>query len=145
MIQRFIAMIFKDVENENETKKVSVILRLNALIMCVYFLCLLGVFLTVGKAPPDHAVDVFLRIWIGVLYYIFERYETGSIFFGVIYHYMDFYFYQTVRMGLRDTAFYIRPHCAWVYHQLPQVVMETFDERHRLFIPAFPVCIYQAV
>lgn len=59
MIQRFIAMIFKDVENENETKKVSVILRLNALIMCVYFLCLLGVFLTVGESTPDHAVDVF--------------------------------------------------------------------------------------
>lgn len=52
MIQRFIAMIFKDVENENETKKVSVILRLNALIMCVYFLCLLGVFLTVGESTP---------------------------------------------------------------------------------------------
>ncbi len=37
MIQKFIKVVFKDVENENETKKVSVILRLNAIIMFIYF------------------------------------------------------------------------------------------------------------
>lgn len=50
MIQKFITMIFKDVENENETKKVSVILRLNAIIMCIYFLCLLGIFAIGGES-----------------------------------------------------------------------------------------------
>ncbi len=34
-------LIFQDVKNENETKKVSVILRLHAIIMCIYFLSLL--------------------------------------------------------------------------------------------------------
>lgn len=37
-------VILKDVENENETKKTAVSLRLNSLVMEVYFLCLFGVF-----------------------------------------------------------------------------------------------------
>ena len=49
MIQKFIKVVFKDVENENETKKVSVILRLNAIIMFIYFICILGVFLMTGE------------------------------------------------------------------------------------------------
>ncbi len=40
--------IFQDVKNENETKKVSVILRLNAIIMCIYFLCLFCTFFVTG-------------------------------------------------------------------------------------------------
>lgn len=43
MIKRIKDFILKDVENENETKQVSVILRLNALIMCLYFLCVLAI------------------------------------------------------------------------------------------------------
>ena len=42
MIQKFIKVVFKDVENENEKKKVSVILRLNAIIMFIYFICILS-------------------------------------------------------------------------------------------------------
>ncbi len=49
MIQKFITIVFKDVENENETKKVSVILRLNAIIMFVYFCCILGTFFLTGE------------------------------------------------------------------------------------------------
>lgn len=52
MIQKFVTMIFKDVENENETKKVSVILRLNATVMFIYFLCLLIMFLIAGESKP---------------------------------------------------------------------------------------------
>ena len=41
-------LIFKDVENENETKKVAVTLRISALLFCGYFLCLLIVFGCIG-------------------------------------------------------------------------------------------------
>lgn len=41
-------LIFKDVENENETKKVAVTLRISALLFCGYFLCLLLVFGWIG-------------------------------------------------------------------------------------------------
>ena len=49
MIQKFITIVFKDVENENETKKVSVILRMNAIIMFLYFLCTAGIFFLSGE------------------------------------------------------------------------------------------------
>lgn len=45
MLQKLKMIVFQDIENENETKTVSVILRLNSIIMCIYFLCLLGIFL----------------------------------------------------------------------------------------------------
>lgn len=41
-------LIFKDVENENETKKVAVTLRISALIFIGYFLCLMAVFCGIG-------------------------------------------------------------------------------------------------
>ena len=50
MIQNLKKFIFQDVQNENETKKVSVILRLNAITMCVYFLCLLCTFFVTGES-----------------------------------------------------------------------------------------------
>ena len=40
MLQRLKGILFQDVKNENETKKASVILRLHAIVMCTYFLCL---------------------------------------------------------------------------------------------------------
>ncbi len=49
MIQNLKRIIFQDVQNENETKKVSVILRLNAITMCIYFLCLLCSFFFTGR------------------------------------------------------------------------------------------------
>ena len=48
MIKRLKEYIFQDVKNENETKRVSVILRLNAIIMCLYFLCLLVILCSAG-------------------------------------------------------------------------------------------------
>ena len=55
MFQKLEKLIFRDVKNENETKKVSVILRLNAIVMCIYFLCLLCTFFVSG--------EVQLLIW----------------------------------------------------------------------------------
>lgn len=52
MFEKCKAMVFQDVANENETKKVSVMLRLNAIIMCIYFLCLMITFLVMGKVQP---------------------------------------------------------------------------------------------
>lgn len=49
MFQKLKNLIFQDVKNENETKKVSVILRLNAIVMCIYFLCLLCTFFVSGE------------------------------------------------------------------------------------------------
>ncbi len=49
MLQKIKKLIFQDVKNENETKKVSVILRLNAIVMCIYFLCLLCTFFVSGE------------------------------------------------------------------------------------------------
>lgn len=43
-IQNIKNLILKDVENENETKKTAVSLRLNSLVMAAYFVCLLAVF-----------------------------------------------------------------------------------------------------
>ena len=48
MLQNIRRIIYQDVKNENETKKVSVILRLNAITMFIYFLCLLCVFCVTG-------------------------------------------------------------------------------------------------
>ena len=85
MIQRFIAMIFKDVENENETKKVSVILRLNALIMCVYFLCLLGVFLTVGESTPLIMLLMCFCVY-GLAFYTTYLNDTKlAVYFSVLF------------------------------------------------------------
>lgn len=42
-------LVFKDVESENETKKVAVVLRLNSIVMCIYFLCLLLSFFISGE------------------------------------------------------------------------------------------------
>ena len=61
MIQKFIKVVFKDVENENETKKVSVILRLNAIIMFIYFICILGVFLMTGICIQNQAENTSQR------------------------------------------------------------------------------------
>lgn len=85
MIQRFIAMIFKDVENENETKKVSVILRLNALIMCVYFLCLLGVFLAVGESTPLIMLLMCFSVY-GLAFYTTYLNDTKlAVYFSVLF------------------------------------------------------------
>ncbi len=85
MIQRFIAMIFKDVENENETKKVSVILRLNALIMCVYFLCLLGIFLAVGERTPLIMFLMCFSIY-GLAFYTTYLNDTKlAVYFSVLF------------------------------------------------------------
>lgn len=42
-------LVFQDVKSENETKKVSVILRMNAITMCIYFLCLFCTFFVMGR------------------------------------------------------------------------------------------------
>lgn len=52
MFQNLKNIIFQDVKSENETKKVSVILRLNAITMCIYFLCLLCTFFVTGELEP---------------------------------------------------------------------------------------------
>lgn len=52
MAEKFKQFIFQDVANENETKKVSVILRLNAIILCVYFLNLMITFFIMGMIKP---------------------------------------------------------------------------------------------
>lgn len=44
MLQKVKCLIFKDVESKNELNKVSVILRLDSIIMCFYFICLLITF-----------------------------------------------------------------------------------------------------
>lgn len=49
MLQKIRSVVFRDVKNENETKKVSVILRLNSIAMCIYFLCLLCTFFVTGE------------------------------------------------------------------------------------------------
>lgn len=41
--------LFKDVQNENETKKGAVLLRLYSMIMCIYLLAVLLTFIWVGK------------------------------------------------------------------------------------------------
>ncbi len=85
MIQRFIAMIFKDVENENETKKVSVILRLNALIMCVYFLCLLGIFFVVGERTPLVMLLMCFSVY-GLAFYTTYMNDTKlAVYFSVLF------------------------------------------------------------
>lgn len=52
MICKLAKMIFQDVKCENETKKASIILRLNSIIMCVYFLILLCTFFITGDIKP---------------------------------------------------------------------------------------------
>ena len=49
MVQKLKAFLFKDVKNENETKKVTIILRLNALTMCAYFFSLFVAFSLTGE------------------------------------------------------------------------------------------------
>ncbi len=49
MIQKIKNLIFQDVKSMNELNKVSVILRLDSIIMCIYFLCLLCTFFLTGE------------------------------------------------------------------------------------------------
>lgn len=49
MLQQLKKIVFLDVKNENETKKVSVVLRLNSIVMCIYFLCLSCTFFVNGE------------------------------------------------------------------------------------------------
>jgi diguanylate cyclase (GGDEF)-like protein len=52
MVHKFAEMLFRDVKSENETKKASIILRLNSIIMCIYFLLLLCTFFVTGDIKP---------------------------------------------------------------------------------------------
>ncbi|NLL77978.1 MAG: GGDEF domain-containing protein [Clostridiales bacterium] len=52
MIHVLKEMLFQDVKSENETKKASVILRLNSIVMCIYFLVLLCTFFITGDIKP---------------------------------------------------------------------------------------------
>lgn len=70
MFEKFKLIVFQDVANENETKKVSVILRLNAIIMCIYFLSLIAVFLVMGMMKP------FFMCIPGVCAYVLAFYVT---------------------------------------------------------------------
>ena len=47
-MSKILNLIFKDVKNENETKKVAVTLRISALLFCGYFICLMAVFCGMG-------------------------------------------------------------------------------------------------
>lgn len=47
-MSKILDLIFKDVKNENETKKTAVTLRISALIFIGYFLCLMAVFCGIG-------------------------------------------------------------------------------------------------
>lgn len=49
VINKIKNLIFQDVKNENETKKVAVILRLNSLLMCMYYVCLSIIFMVAGQ------------------------------------------------------------------------------------------------
>lgn len=49
MFQKIKNLVLQDVENENETKKVSVILRMNSITMCIYFLLLSCTFFITGE------------------------------------------------------------------------------------------------
>lgn len=47
-MSKILDLIFEDVKNENETKKIAVTLRISALIFIGYFLCLMAVFCSMG-------------------------------------------------------------------------------------------------
>ena len=47
-MSKILDLIFKDVKNENETKKAAVTLRISALLFCGYFICLMAVFCGMG-------------------------------------------------------------------------------------------------
>lgn len=49
MFQIIKDFVLQDVKNENETKKVAVILRINSITMCIYFLVLTGTFFITGE------------------------------------------------------------------------------------------------
>lgn len=62
--ERFFAFINRDVENENETKKVSVILRVYSLIMCSYLVCQ-GILLPASGNWPALLPDIlFFAIYL---------------------------------------------------------------------------------
>lgn len=49
MLGKVKELIFQDVKSENETKKVAIVLRLNSIVMCIYFLFLLCSFYFSGE------------------------------------------------------------------------------------------------
>lgn len=55
MIKAIKDFIFKDVKNENETKKIAVDIRINSLLMCLYFICL-----TIFFAVSGYGSFIFL-------------------------------------------------------------------------------------
>lgn len=85
MIERFIKMVFKDVENENETKKVSVILRLNAIIMCVYFLCLIGIFLAAGEKKLLVMLLMCFSLYVLAFYTTYLNATKLAVYFSLFF------------------------------------------------------------
>ncbi len=49
MLQKIKNIVLQDVKSKNELNKVSVILRLDSIIMCIYFICLLSTFYITGE------------------------------------------------------------------------------------------------
>lgn len=68
MIRKLTKVILQDVKSENETKKAAVILRMNAIIMCIYFLVLLCAFFITGGANL-FVVCISLLCTYGVSFY----------------------------------------------------------------------------
>lgn len=80
MLCRIKDLIFKDVKSENETKKVAVILRINSLFMCLYFLCLTIAFGITGSEHSDWFSLLCFLVYIVICYITYRdntRYAAG--------------------------------------------------------------------
>lgn len=68
MFRKISDLIFQDVKNENETKKVAVTLRVSALILCIYFLSLFAAFCIIGDVKSA-IMCIFCCVSYGLSFY----------------------------------------------------------------------------
>lgn len=76
-------LLFKDVENENETKKGAILLRMYAIIMCVYLLAISLTFIGVGKIfilAPVIPCFVLYCLSVYITYHNGTKYATWLTF-----------------------------------------------------------------
>ncbi len=80
MMVRIKDLVFQDVKNENETKKVAVILRLNSLLMCMYFVCLSVVFVVEQRRFTLLCVLCFFAFFLPFYFTYINQTKLAVIF-----------------------------------------------------------------
>ena len=75
-------LIWKDVTGENESNRVSYIVRINAMLMCLYFIILMVVFSVYGKLPTVGTCALCLATYGLAVYHTYKDIRKVAVTSG---------------------------------------------------------------